>query len=194
MSELHQLWKGQPAEPLQALAAEELAQKAAAFHKRIARRNRSERLSAAIVVPVFLLYAWIFPYWVTKIGALLIVAGIFVLLWQLKRRAEAADPARALGLDLLAFHRAELVRQRDALRSVWLWYIGPLLPGLLLFLWGRQQELATPAAQAWHPWVNAITALVLLGIVLLNLWMARKLQRQIDEIDKVSEPKQEENP
>lgn len=194
MSELHQLWKGQPAEPLQALAAEELAQKAAAFQKRIARRNRSERLSAAIVTPVFLLYAWIYPYWVTKLGALLIVAGIFVLLWQLKRRADGPDPSAALGQDLLAFHRAELVCQRDALRSVWLWYIGPLLPGLLLFLWGRQQELATPAAEAWHPWIHAITAVVLLAIVLLNLWVARKLQRQIDELDEISEPKQEETP
>lgn len=193
-NELQQLWKAQSAEPLQALSSEELTQKAALFHQRIARRNRRERLSAAIVVPVFLAYVWIFPHWASKLGALLIVVGVFVVLWQLKRRAESADPAAALGQDLLAFHRAELIRQRDALRSVWLWYLGPLLPGLALFLWGRQQELATPAAQAWHPWIHAITAAVLLAVALLNLWVARRLQRQIDALDEMSEPKLEENP
>lgn len=79
-----------------------------------------------------------------------------------------SNPQDRLYRQAIDAHGAELVRQRDALRSAWLWYIGPLLPGLALFLWGRQQELATPAAQAWHPWIHAITAVVLLAIALLN--------------------------
>ncbi|MDM4767107.1 hypothetical protein [Pelomonas sp. SE-A7] len=192
--ELHKLWKSQPAEPMQARPTEELARQAAAFNQRIAKRNRSERLSAVIVIPVFLLYAWIYPTWPTKLGALLIVAGVLVVLWQLKRRAEAGDLSVALGQDLLAFHRGELLRQRDALRSVWLWYIGPLVPGLALFIWGRQQELATPAAAAWHPWIHAVIVVLMLAIVLLNLWAARKLQRQIDELDRLNESTKEEKP
>ena len=35
-------------------------------------------------------------------------------------------------MSCLEFHRSELVRQRDLLRSVWWWYLLPFVPGMLL--------------------------------------------------------------
>ena len=177
------LWHAQPTEPLQALPTEELRRRAEAFQRRIARRNRREWVAGGVVIPVYLAYAWIFPYWVTKLGALLCVAGVCVLLWQLQRRAAQRPLPEALGQDLLAFHRAELQRQHDAVRTVWRWYLGPLLPGLAVFLWGRQQELSSPAAMAVHPWVLAIVAACLLGVLFLNQRAARRLRREIDALD-----------
>jgi hypothetical protein len=134
------LWRGQGLTPLQPLPPEELARQAHQLQDTVARRNRREVLASALITPVFLFYAWYFPHWLTKLGALLTVAGTGVVMWQLHRRARARPLPEALAGSLMEFHRAELARQRDALRSVWRWYIGPLVPGLVLFLCGRQIE------------------------------------------------------
>jgi Flp pilus assembly protein TadB len=102
-------------------------------------------------------------------------------MWQLHRRARARPLPEALAGSLMEFHRAELARQRDALRSVWRWYIGPLVPGLVLFLCGRQIENGS-----WQPAAFAIVALLLAGVVVLNLHAARRLQRQIDKLDQLT--------
>lgn len=175
------LWRDQALPPLQPLPPQELADKAAKLQATVSRRNRRELIAAALVVPVFLVYAWIFPHWLTKLGALLTVAGVGVTVWQLRRRASARPLPEALAGSLLGFHRGELVRQRDALRSVWLWYVAPSVPGMLLFLCGRSIENG-----AWEASVFGGVAAVLGGVVLLNLYAARSLQRQIDKLDQLT--------
>jgi Flp pilus assembly protein TadB len=175
------LWRGQGLTPLQPLPPEELARQAHQLQDTVARRNRREVLASALITPVFLFYAWYFPHWLTKLGALLTVAGTGVVMWQLHRRARARPLPEALAGSLMEFHRAELARQRDALRSVWRWYIGPLVPGLVLFLCGRQIENGS-----WQPAAFAIVALLLAGVVVLNLHAARRLQRQIDKLDQLT--------
>jgi Flp pilus assembly protein TadB len=175
------LWRGQGLTPLQPLPPEELARQAHPLQDTVARRNRREVLASALITPVFLFYAWYFPHWLTKLGALLTVAGTGVVMWQLHRRARARPLPEALAGSLMEFHRAELARQRDALRSVWRWYIGPLVPGLVLFLCGRQIENGS-----WQPAAFAIVALLLAGVVVLNLHAARRLQRQIDKLDQLT--------
>ena len=83
------------------------------------------------------------------------------------------------------FLRAQLVRQRDALKSVFWWYMLPFIPGLAMILIGNGME--TPAGQGPPIWVRwlalAVMAGVFAGIWWLNQRVARKLQRHIDEID-----------
>lgn len=177
------LWRGQALPPLQPLPPHELHEQAEKLQRTVAQRNRRELIAAAIVSPVFLFYAWFFPHWLTKLGALLIVAGTGIAMWQLQRRASARPVPEALAGQLLAFHRGELLRQRDALRSVWRWYIVPFVPGLLLFLCGRQIE-----AGHWQPIVFVILAALLVGGVLLNLLAARGLQRRLDALDELETP------
>lgn len=177
------LWRGQALAPLQPLPPQALVAQAGRLQRTVSRRNRREFVAAALVAPVFLFYAWFFPHWLTKLGALLTVAGTGVLVWQLHTRASARPLPAALADSLLQFHRGELVRQRDALRSVWRWYIAPLVPGMVLFLCGRQVEIGR-----WQPGVFVVAALLLVGVVLLNHLAARRLQRQIDVLDGLETP------
>ena len=176
------LWRAQALTPLQPLPPQELAEKAAKLQGIVSRRNRREVIAAAVAAPVFLFYAGFFPHWLTKLGALLCVAGLGVVVWQLLQRASARPLPQALAANLLAFHREELVRQRDALRSVWLWYVAPLVPGLALFLCGRQVENGR-----WDPWPFVAVALLTVAVVLLNRYAARRLQRDIDALDRLTE-------
>ena len=85
----------------------------------------------------------------------------------------------------LKFQCTELARQRDALRSVWLWYLGPLLPGLVVFMWGRQ------GGSAHHPvelLVDGLMLAVFVAIAWLNRRSAAKLQRQIDALQALAKP------
>lgn len=172
------LWREQAVAALQPLPADALAAQAHRLQHTVGRRNRRETVAAALVAVVFLGYAWFFPYWLTKLGALLNVAGVGVMLWQLRRRASAQPPPEALAASLLQFHRAELARQRDALRSAWRWYVAPLVPGLVLFLCGRQIENGQ-----WRPGVFVATVAVLAAIVWINRRAANRLQREIDDLD-----------
>lgn len=175
------LWREQTLPALQALPADELAAQSRRLQHTVGRRNRRETLAAGLVVVVFLAYAWIFPHWLTKLGALLTVAGAGVMLWQLRRRAPARPQPEALAENVLQFHRGELARQRDSLRAVWLWYVAPVVPGLLLFLGGRQIENGH-----WQPGVVVVVAGVMAGVVGINRRAASRLQREIDALDELT--------
>jgi hypothetical protein len=123
---------------------------------------------------------------VTRLGAALVVAGTLVVMWQLNRRASSRVVPADLGGACLQFQRDELVRQRDALRSVWLWYLVPLLPGLVVFMWGMQR------GSAHHPFemlVDGFMLAVFVTIAVINRRAAAKLQRQIDILDAMADPK-----
>lgn len=184
-----QLWHAQALPPLD-LSADELRRRTSALHSRVARRNRVEYLAGGLfVIPVYAFYIWLFPFWLTKLGALLVVLGTLVVLQQLRRRASSrALPPEALGQDWAAFHRAELLRQRDAVRSVWLWYIGPLVPGFWLFLWGRETELAGQGMEWVFSLTHAGALLVLLLVLVFNWRAARRYQREINALDRQFAP------
>jgi len=92
--------------------------------------------------------------------------------------------------DLASVHRRELVRQRDALRSVWRWYLAPFVPGLLVFIVGTTIEAGVHAPL----WAVIATSAVSLGFVslifagvwALNAYAARKLDQEINSLDAVS--------
>lgn len=181
--DLKQLWQAQPAasEPLPEAV---LRKHAGKFQRRVALRNLLEVLAAVLVVAGFSRYLWLYPQPLIRLGsALTILAAVFVI-YQLHRRAASRPLPGADGaLPCRDFHRAELMRQRDALRSVWRWYIGPFLPGIAVFRWGVESQLdaSAPFARGWQ--ANLIIAAVLLGVAVLNLYAARQLQRQIDRLD-----------
>jgi Flp pilus assembly protein TadB len=99
--------------------------------------------------------------------------------YQLYSRASAKTVPADLGLTgSLEFHRRELVRQRDMVESVWSWYLAPFVPGLLVFIKGvfPKHGPGFVLALAFH-------ALVFGGIWWLNRRGARRLTRQIAELD-----------
>ena len=123
---LRDLWASDQEEKF-TMSITDLSARSDRFQSRSKRRNLIEYLAAALVVGVFGWMAFIIPVLSIKIGAVMIMMAAIYISWQLNRVASlsAGDTA---GDTLANIHRRELVRQRDALRSVWCWYLLPFVP------------------------------------------------------------------
>ena len=128
--------------------------------------------------------------WIGRAGDVLMVVGVIFVLWQLHRRSSPArTPAGGTTESLLEFQRRELARQRDALKAVPVWYLLPCVPGFIVLGLGNTlqaprrfsfQQSLTMAVVGW-----VIIALVLVAIWLLNAWAAEKLDRAVENIDRL---------
>ena len=175
------VWQNQPLEN-QPMPLEEIHRRARQFEKRIQNRNLREYLGGAFALAIFTFDIFKFPTPVARTGCVLIIAGTLYVMFQIyKRAAPGRLPADSALTASLEFHRRELVRQRDLLRSVWLWYIAPIVPGLVVFVAGIMPRNA--AGSLW----NAVPLLLMLLILGLILWAnhraAERLDRKIAEID-----------
>lgn len=190
--DLRSLWQTMAVETV-SVSMEEMRAKANAFQKRIRRRNFIEYAATIVVVIVLSWYAT----WPSRAGLLwpvsngLIIVGMLIVALNLHLRGRAvAPPAEASARSLIDFQRAELTRQRDALRSVWLWYILPVVPGIILWfiaigidMTTRHPERALVALSG----AAMVVVLVFVIIILLNLLGAARLQRMIDDLDRHKE-------
>lgn len=186
--DLQSLWQSQPA-PQVSISLDEMRARATTFERKVRRRNWTEYVASGFVMIAFGWYAtWpepATPLW--PIANIAIIVGTLVMIWNLHRFGPGRAPDDAPVATLLDFHRGELVRQRDALRMVWLWYIGPFAPGLVL--WFAALWIGTPEVQQTATWgmglalAAGVSVAVSAGIIALNLCGAAKLQRLIDEID-----------
>jgi len=158
---------------------EEIRRKAQQFEKRIARRNLREYIGAAVGAAIFTYYMFTFHSPMIRTGCALIIAGLLAIVVQLhKRAAPGKMPADLALTGCIAFHRRELARQRDLLRTVWLWYVGPIVPGIVVFGMGAAPRQGTVSV------LNAVPFFSILGIVMwLNYRAAKCLDRQIAELD-----------
>jgi hypothetical protein len=163
---------------------EEVRKGASKFYRYIWWRNAVEYVACVIVVVGFTSYVFTLPNPLQKVGSVLVVLGTLYVAWQLHRRASAVPPEAAGTMPLLLFARAQLVRQRDALRSIFGWYIAPFLPGMAVFMTGTMLEKRTGEGLGT---IDAIGSAVLLAVFVGVWWLnqvgARRLQRHIAEID-----------
>lgn len=124
------------------------------------------------------------------VGGLLLSLGGAAIAVQIRRlgRAPEADHA-APTRDFLAAHRAELRHQIDLLQAVPRWYLGPLVPGMVVFAAGAPLErFAAGGSSLAETAVTAGASLALVGVVLgvvvrLNRRAARTLQEELDALD-----------
>ncbi|MEZ6023153.1 MAG: hypothetical protein R3C16_07045 [Hyphomonadaceae bacterium] len=155
------------------------------FQSRIGQRNLIEYIAAASVVGVFGWFALTIPLAIAQLGSLLIIAGALYVTWKLRSIAggQQKDPA----VSWADFHRSELMRQRDALRSVWRWYLGPLLPGFLVFVAGVVFAPENPAPLlaklAMLVSVLGFGAAVFGFIGWINAIGAKRLDQEIAKLD-----------
>jgi hypothetical protein len=179
------LWASQPVVPLRP-SPDELDRRARQLDRRVRRRNALEYGAGAIPILVFGFLALGRGDPLMRLASAAIVIGVVVVLYGLHRRAGASG-AGDWAAPILDHHRAQLVRQRDALASVWRWYLAPLVPGLALLFAGvwRLRSLAEGAAAA----TAAVLPPVLIAIVVfggihwLNRVAARRLTRAIAVLD-----------
>jgi hypothetical protein len=175
------LWQAQTGSTPPFTAAE-IARRASLLSSRVGRRNRREYMAAALVVLIFGAYLIVFRHPLMQLGsALIMVAALFVI-WRLKTHGTATPPEQAGSLAGVDAYRVELVRQRDLLRGVWLWYLAPFVPGFVLFLAGVVRLSRAPIGPRFAI-VVVFCLLVFGGIAYLNFRGARLLQREIDSLE-----------
>ena len=196
VSKMCNLWQGS-GEPSR-FNPEEFPGRISKFQRTIKQRNLREYIAAALVIGIFAYYAWVFPTVLLRIGCGLLIVGTLYVAYQLHRRASARPAPVEMGLrNCVDFQRSELERQRDALKAVWTWYLFPFLPGMAVFLIGlfqftmRVTEAAgrpfnTGAAIAGFSLVALCIAIVFLAVWQLNRWAAKRLQMQIDELERLT--------
>lgn len=182
---MRELWQDQKTEGVRMSVAEVQAS-AGKFQRRIRSRNAREYVAAAVVVAFFGFEFWRAGDMFVRTGFALLIAGLVYVVGQLHARGSSKTIPRDAGLSsYVDFQRRELERQRDALRSVWSWYLAPLVPGMAVLL--AAFGLANPghSKQIWL--IIAIEALffaaTFFGIAKLNSAAARKLQKQIDDLE-----------
>ena len=164
------LWQQQPLENA-GVQLEDLRRRAGKFETRIRHRNLREYAGAAVVMLAFSFYIYKFNDWVIRLGSAMILAGTVYVVVQLYRRSTPVSLPADYGLVAsVEFYRRELVRQRDLLRSVFSWYLGPLIPGLLVFTKGK-------------PVMIAMNAIVFGLVWWVNQKAADRLTRHIEELD-----------
>jgi hypothetical protein len=176
--DIRNVWQAQPLENTP-MPLEEIHRRARQFEKRIQRRNLREYIAGGAGLVIFTAYLFIFPNPVARTGSALIIAGALCVMFQIYKRATPGTlPADLTLAASLQFHRRELVRQRDLLRSVWLWYIGPFVPGIVVFGMGVSPRHGAAS------WWNAVTFLCIFGGVMwANHRAAKGLDRRIAELD-----------
>lgn len=181
------IWKEQTMQA-QTFTPEMLARRARGLDDHIRRRNVFEYAAAGIVIVFCLVISALLlssgiettADAISLAGTLTLAAGCGVVIWQMHART-GTPRAHAGDNTTFASMRAELVRQRDALRRVWLWYLVPFAPGLLLIY----------GADLFRPGANLVLGAVLLIGTLalavflcwLNLVAARRMDTEIERLD-----------
>ena len=159
------------------------------FQSRIRNRNMIEYVAAGSVVAFFVWMIATVPEPIVQVGSGLIVLGALYVCWKLYQLGRAATRSEmdAGAQSWAAFHRGELVRQREALRTVWSWYLAPFVPGMVVFLAGVSFTEANPAPLPARLGVFlaglGLMAAVFAVIWLLNAVAAKKLDADIAALD-----------
>lgn len=185
---IKQAWQASPAHPAPLPEIDELRRGADHFYRKIRRRNALEYGAGILVLLVFSAYALFLHSPAARLGSVMILIGNFFVAWQLHRRASALLPpdSQAGAQPILVHQRAQLARQRDALASVFTWYLLPFLPGLIVMIFAPVFDRG-PAALADTGWgvatAMAVVSAMFGGIWWLNRTVARQLARKIDAID-----------
>jgi hypothetical protein len=183
------LWQTQSKET-ETMQLEQIVVKARAFQAKVRRRQLLEYAVAAFGIVVFAIYVYVFPGWMIKTGSVLCILAIVNIVWQRHHRTAARRLPEAPAAALADFHRAELVRHRDAVGGSWLWEIVPMLPGAALMLLGRWFQYHAPGVPlGLDRFVivlgTIIVALVVVIVVLVRRIYVYRLQKQIDELDRL---------
>lgn len=178
--DMQRLWQRQPGEG-EASPRPNERERARRLAGRVRRRNTREYLAGGLVVAVFAAQASSAPNRLVVVGCVLAIAGTLYVMRHLSAHGTTRSPADYGVLDCRAFHRAELVRERDLLRGVWRWYLGPLIPGGVVFLVGH--ALARPDGWSGAFVVAAVCTLFFVLVGHMNARAADRLQQQIDTLD-----------
>lgn len=188
-NDVKNLWQSQPTEP-PGFRPEEFRMKINKFERRIFWRNLREYAAGVVVIAAFGYYEWRFRALLVRVGSGLVIAGTLHVMYQIHRRASLRPAPGDLGSSTcIEFHRKSLERQRDALRTVWSWYLLPLVPGLAVFASGSiVSQWTAHQGSPGHLVISSLVSPLMMAAVFFAIWKlnrraAERLQTQIDELE-----------
>jgi len=121
----------------------------------------------------------------TTVAMVLWALGALVVNVRRHRRMSVSPPAEQMGtLDALQFYRQQLVRQRDARRRSWRWWLPPIIPGMVMTAVALALETSRTAAG-----IAGVVVWFVFGVALGiagNERVARSIQGEIDALDSMS--------
>ncbi|NOT40269.1 MAG: hypothetical protein HOP13_07240 [Alphaproteobacteria bacterium] len=184
------LWVNQQSERF-TMSVDEVRMRAGSLQSIVSRRNFREYLVGGVLI-VFFTAATVFAkYPLSKLGCALTAIGVAFVMWRLHVvvRAGTVSDVAAAG-DWAQFYRGELVRQRDALLGIWWWYLGPLIPGSIVYWLAIGIRSIGTASAVWE-WAVAVGGLLLTAVVFgwvaaANKQAAAGLQAEIALLDRAS--------
>jgi hypothetical protein len=181
------LWQSQKKE-YDPMTLAQIHAQALAFERTVRKRNTIEYVTYAFAIGLAVAVGLFAPKMTPVIRAAiaLMVLGMIFVGWQLHRRA-SAENAPPIGESLVEAYRNQLIRQRDAGRTGFWWYLMPLIPGLVVMiagLWLKQSAAGEP-----RPRMYLETALLALFMIAGFGWAAyliragvKSLQKKIDAL------------
>ncbi|MDT9600500.1 hypothetical protein [Sphingosinicella rhizophila] len=183
--ELQAMWLAPSGNEEERMTLAEIRDRANRIDARVARRNRIEYIAGGAAAAAYVAIGFLSESPIVRLGAIMCALGGFVVMWQLHRQARSAsrEEYEHVADRWIDFHRAMLVRQRDALRSIWSWYLGPLVPGLIVFTVGIGEGLPAPVGVPTTIGVLVIIGVIFQAIARLNRKAAARLQAEIDLLD-----------
>ncbi len=164
------------------------SQRANKFERRIKIRNAIEYAAGALVFVLFggaAFGAVARSEMLIALSMAMVAIGVLVVVWNLHRRA--SNVVRRPEDPCITHLKRQYQRQYEALRSVPAWYIGPLIPGVVLLyvavLIGVAEKAGFAVAIGGLIGPAAITFGIFGAIALLNVWAAGRLKREIAALD-----------
>jgi hypothetical protein len=177
---LQTLWQSQSRDA-NAISLDQIRQKSRRLERNVSRRNLVEYIAAVFVLVSFSWIMWVESSGTVRTGAGLVIAAVVFVVYQLHTRGTATSFPSDLGLrSALEFHRVQITRQVDLLRSIWWWYLLPMVPGFIVLNIGMALE--HPERRLRIAATGVLGVLLALGIYELNRRAAAGLQRRLDRL------------
>jgi hypothetical protein len=176
------IWAAQTGEPF-VMSEAAVKSRAGKFRSTIWWRNAREHVACAFVVLFFGYVAVMDANPVKQAGAAMVVAAALFV----SRRLARSSGGESAGSTWFEHYRNDLMRQHALLSAVWRWYALPFVPGILVMTAARHAypdfKLHEPAAWLSMLWPAVFVGAIFGGVVWLNAIAARRLRRDIGELD-----------
>lgn len=177
------LWRAQSSEGFR-LSNEEIRNRIETMNRKMRRRTFDGYLFLATMTIFFAFWMFIDRNKLEAIGAVLTIIGFSYLAWQIRANRFRSYSSDASGT--LEHLRNELARQRDFHGgSRFWWRMLFIVPGPLVFYAGFAQ--AHPEVIRMIRFEVMSFVVFVLAAIPLNMWMARRYQKQIDALARLQE-------
>jgi hypothetical protein len=175
------LWQNQTSEGFR-MTQQEIQMKLRAFDAKLRVRTRDAYLAYSFLIVAFSTWAVVENDLLMRLGNAAMIIALAFLGFQAHRNRFRAVQASAIATPTIEHLRSELQRQIDFHRGKRFWSRVLLLtPAGLLFFFAFAR--AHPEVIAMIRFEIATFIVVMIAAIPLNLRMAKKYQRQIDELD-----------